>query len=307
MVYEKMRIYITGIAGMLGYGIYRTLNSKADIFGNDVADVEIWGLPFSKISLFDMKKVEEDILKWNTDVLVHTAAMVDVDGCERNPEMAEKMNAGITAQLSELCHKHQIKMVYISTDAVFDGDSEELYMEGDMVNPVNVYGRTKLKGEMSVLKYPINLVLRTNIFGINIQEKKSFGEWIYTSLSEGQTLKMFTDIDFSPILTDELAELIFESCTKGLHGLYHACGTGCINKYDFGIKLKKIFNISSGKIIRTTSDTAAFVAKRAKHMGLSNRKLREELQIKISTPEQSIQKFYQLVKERGKYGNKNWE
>lgn len=292
---------------MLGYGIYRTLKGKADIFGNDVIDMVIPEMPFSKISLYDMQEMEKDILHWKTDVLIHTAAAINVDGCEQQPEMAEKLNADVTAQLSELCHKHQIKMVYISTDAVFDGDNEELYQEEDRVNPINVYGRTKRKGELSVLKYPMNLVLRTNIFGINIQPKKSFGEWIYTSLAEGQTLKMFTDIDFSPILTEELAKLIYESCSKGLKGLYHACGTGCISKYDFGVKLKEIFNIGSGKIIRTTSDTAAFVAKRAKHMGMSNQKLSEELQVKISTPEESIKKFYHLVKERGMYGDKDWK
>lgn len=292
---------------MLGYGIYRTLREKADIFGNDVIDMVIPELPISKISLFDMQEMEKDILKRKTDVLVHTAAAVNVDGCEQQPEMAEKLNADVTAQLSELCHEHRIKLVYISTDAVFDGDSKDLYLEGDRTNPINVYGRTKLEGELSVLKYPENLVLRTNIYGINIQEKKSFGEWIYTSLAKGQTLKMFTDIDFSPILTDELAELIYESCRKGLHGLYHACGTGCISKYEFGVKLKEIFNIDSGKIIRTTSDTAAFVARRAKHMGMSNQKLSEELQVKISTPEESIERFYHLVKERGMYGDKDWK
>lgn len=86
--------------------------------------------------------------------------------------------------------------------------------------------------------------------------------------------------------------------SKKLCGLYHACGTGCITKYDFAIKLKEIFQIRSGVIQETTSDTARFKAKRSKHMGMSNKKLADALNKKISTPEKSIEKFYHLCGKR---------
>ena len=165
-----------------------------------------------------------------------------------------------------------------------------------MENPLNVYGKTKLAGEACVLKYPQNLVFRTNIYGINIQKKQSFGEWIYYSLVEGKTLNLFTDIDFSPILVNELAELIYRACEKELCGLYHACGTGCITKYDFGIKLKDFFKIETGRIHKATSDSAHFKAQRSKHMGMSNNKLCNALNVEISTPQESIEKFYCLIK-----------
>lgn len=293
-----MKIYVTGIAGMLGYGIYTTLRGRAEIMGMDVLDIKIPGLSYPVMSLFDMEAVEKDITQKKPDILVHTAAMVNVDGCEENPEEAERLNAVVTKQLSNLCERYGIKMVYISTDAVFDGESSRLYTEEDITNPLNVYGRTKLEGEDAVLRYKDSLVLRTNIYGINIQKKQSFGEWIYFSLREGNVLHMFSDIDFSPILVDELAELIYESCQKHLSGLYHACGTGCITKYDFAVKLKDIFHIGSGTIHKTTSDTAQFKAKRSRHMGMSNKKLSDALQRSISTPEESIEKFYDLSRKR---------
>lgn len=291
---RKMRIYITGIAGMLGYGIVQELKEKTVIFGNDIVDIVIPGLSYTTVSLFDMPAVEQDILEKRIDILVHTAAMVSVDGCEENPEAAEKINTCVTAELSELCKKHRIKMVYISTDAVFDGEDSRLYTEEDKVNPLNVYGRTKLNGEAAVLKYPENLVFRTNIYGINIQKKLGFGEWVSHSLIEGKTLHMFTDIDFSPILVNELAELIYQACRKDLSGLYHACGTGCITKYDFGVKLKEVFHIKSGEICRSASEEAGLKAKRSKHRGMSNRKLADALHMEISTPEESIKKFCYL-------------
>lgn len=295
---EKSKIYITGLAGMLGYGIYSELKDKAQIVGVDIIDIKNLNLPYQMISLYDIDKIEENIVKLKPDVLIHTAALINVEECERNPEEAERLNTVVTKQLADICNNHKIKMVYISTDAVFDGRDSKLYTETDIENPINVYGQTKLAGEISVLKYPQNLVFRTNIYGINIQEKQSFGEWIYYSLIEGKTLNLFTDINFSPILANELAELIYISCQKNLCGLYHACGTGCITKYDFGIKLKEFFQIDSGVIHEATSDIAHFKAKRSKHMGMSNAKLCNALQMEISTPQESIKKFYHLIKRR---------
>lgn len=295
-----MKIYITGIAGMLGYGIFTTLKDKAEITGIDILDVEIQGLSYRTLSLFDMELIEKDIVEEKPDVLIHTAAFINVDGCEEKPDDAKLLNTDVTEQLADMCNRHGIKMVYISTDAVFDGENAKLYTEEDLVNPVNVYGRTKLDGETAVLKYPQNLVFRTNIYGINIQKKRSFGEWIYYSLKEGKALNMFTDIDFSPILVNELAELIYEACQKDLCGLYHACGTGSITKYDFGVRLKEIFQIESGTINQTTSDIIMFKAKRSKHMGMSNSKLCNALQTRISTPEESIKRFYCLMEMEGR-------
>lgn len=280
---------------MLGYGIYNTLKSKAIIYGIDILNIEIPGLIYPKISLYNMDSVEKNILQIKPDVLIHTAALINVEECESNPEKAIRLNTYVTSQLAEICAKYKIKMVYISTDAVFDGKKNELYSEGDSVNPPNIYGQTKLNGEYAVLKYAKNLVLRTNIYGINIQKKQSFGEWIYYSLKENKTLSLFTDIDFSPILVTELADLIFKACQKNICGLYHACGTGCITKYEFGLMLKDFFQIDTGNIIKATSDTANFKAKRSKHMGLSNQKLCDALDVKISTPKESIEKFYHLL------------
>lgn len=281
---------------MLGYGIYRTLKDRAIITGLDCIDIDIPELVYQKIELSEMNAVEKALVTFRPDVLVHTAALVNVDRCEENPREAEWLNVEVTRSLARLCNQYGIKMVYISSDAVFAGTDTKLYTEKDKTEPINVYGRTKLEGEFNVLRYQNNLVLRTNIYGINIQKKQSLGEWVYHSLNEGKTLDMFKDIDFSPILTCELAELIYHACKKQLHGIYHACGTGCISKYDFGIKLKEICHIRSGQIRPSKSTDADFKARRAQHMGMCNRKLTDAIGIKISTPEESIETFNHLMK-----------
>lgn len=295
-----MKIYITGIAGMLGYGIASSLKHRAEITGMDIVNVNIPEIRYCQASLLDYNSVEMHLKQEKPDVLIHTAALVNVDECEENPERAELFNSNVTAMLSDICEVQKIKMVYISTDAVFDGEEERLYTEDDKTNPINIYGKTKLKGEYFVLQHSDNLVLRTNIYGLNIQDKKSFGEWIYDSLKKDLTIKMFTDIYFSPILVNELAELIYLACEKNIAGLYHACGSGCISKYEFGMELKKIFNINSGEILKSASNCMHFKAPRSKHMGMDNKRLKNTLGVSISTPIESIYKFYHMIEMREK-------
>lgn len=295
-----MDVYITGIAGQLGYGLYQRLKEENKISGLDMIEVSLESAEIKTISLLDWEKVEEHIRQVQPQVLIHTAAFVNVDGCEEQPEMAEQLNHLVTNNLANLCHEMGIKMIYISTDAVFDGTRVELYTEEDEVNPVSVYAKTKLQGEYAVLKYPEHLVLRTNIYGINLQNKKSFGEWIYYSLKEHQTLTMFTDIDFSPIFIPEFAEIVQQCIQKKLSGLYHCCGTGAVTKYDFGVKMKEVFGIKTGKIEPINSEKFPFKAKRTKHMGMSNEKIRQALGIQISTPYESIERFKQAIEKEGK-------
>ena len=292
-----MRLYITGIAGLLGNNIVKRLVNRCEITGVDILDLDIPNITYEKFSLYEKERLRLHIAQVKPDAVIHTAAAVNVDECEENPHWAYKLNKETTGDIAEICNELGIKLVYISSDAVFDGESEELYQETDLVNPLNVYAKTKLDGERLVLNYSRNLVFRTNIYGQNIQNKKSFGEWILSSLEEGKVLNMFEDIDFSPILVSDLAEIIYKALEKDLCGLYHVCATGCITKYDFGIKLKELFELKTGNINRVQSEMMHFKAKRSKHMGMSNAKISRELEIKIRTPEESIREFRRLYDE----------
>lgn len=286
-----MKIYITGIAGLLGNNIVKQLHDKCDIVGVDLFDIEIPNMLYQKFSLYETDRLRKHLEDEKPDVLIHTAAAINVDECEENPDWAYKLNEETTGVIADLCNLLGIKMVYISSDAVFDGSEERLYQEKDNVNPLNVYAKSKLRGETKVLKYKRNLVCRTNIYGLNIQPKKSFGEWVVTSLMENRTLNMFDDIDFSPILVTDLADIIYLALCNNLEGLYHICSTGCVNKYDFGMMFKNIFGIETGTIVRSQSNIMHFKAKRSKHMGMSNERIRNELGISIRTPMESVIEF----------------
>ena len=249
------KIYITGICGMLGANLAYLLKDKYIVVGCDVYKGEMEGVTVEYINLLDSEALEQSVLRYTPDIVIHTAAMVNVDACEEEQELAHSMNYGVTDKLCQICKHNNIKLIYISTDAVFDGEKSGLYRETDEVNPLNIYAKTKLMGEKVVLNEINNTVLRTNIYGFNYQDKNSFGEWVYKSLLDDKELNMFEDILFSPILVNDLAEIIHLVIEADLEGLYHACATGSISKYDFGIALKKCFNINMGKINKTTSDT----------------------------------------------------
>jgi dTDP-4-dehydrorhamnose reductase len=293
-----MVVYITGIAGLLGNNIVKELKDKYDVTGADRNDLDVYGIDYDVLDLLDEKCLAESIEKRKPDVIIHTAAMVNVDACEENPELAHRMNVELTGFLGKMARERNIQIIYISTDAVFNGTGAGLYNEEDTPDPVNVYGCTKLAGEKEILEYDKGLVLRTNIYGINLQDKQSFGEWIADSLYEDKTLHMFTDILFSPILVNELAKIIDRCIEKNLNGLFHVCGTGAMTKYDFGIALKDTFGIETGKIIASDSSIMKFKARRSKNMGMSNKKICDSLNITIRTPEESIKEFYHLYKER---------
>lgn len=297
------RIYITGSCGLLGSGIVKELSSKYELFGADLIEMQQDGCETECFDLTDYELLKKSITAIQPNVLIHTAAAVNVDRCEEDKEYAYKLNVELTEKLVDICHEENIKLIYISTDAVYDGTKEGLYTEQDKVNPINYYGKTKLEGECFVETFPDSLILRTNIYGRNIQNKKSFGEWIVDSLREDKELNMFTDILFSPILVNELALVIDKCIEKDLKGMYLACGTGSITKYHFGIIVKQTFDIPFGKINKALSDDMEFKAKRSKNMGMLNHKLCEELDISISTPEESIVKFKNLYLEDGNYGN----
>lgn len=291
-----MKLYVTGIAGLLGNNIVNQLIDRCDITGVDLIDLEISGIYYECFSLFETERLRRHIMEVKPDAVIHTAAAVNVDACESNPSWAYELNDKMTMQLAEICQGLNIPMVFISSDAVFDGTNPKLYEETDVAAPLNVYGKTKLAGEKHVLKYKQNLVFRTNIYGLNIQDKESFGEWVVSSLKANKELNMFEDIKFSPILVNDLAEIIYIALNHKLAGVYHVCATGSVSKYTFGLMLQEAFQLG-GKINKTDSSTMQFKAKRSKNMGMSNRKICDTLNIHIRTPEESVLEFKRLYYE----------
>ena len=290
-------IFITGIAGMLGSNLSFLLRDKYHVAGVDLHEIDMEKVYGNVFSALDMELIKEQLIKHRTDVLIHCAALVNVDECEVNPEYALLVNYTTTKNLAWICRELGIKMIFISTDAVFDGTSDSLYLETDPPGPISVYGKTKRKAEEAVLmSAPYNLVVRTNIYGFNYREKSSFGEWILNSLISNIELNMFYDIYFSPILVNELSEILDLCIEQGLGGLYHICSTGSISKYDIAVAIMEEFGID-GSINKVSMEHYKFKAPRTRNMGMSNEKIKKELGVNIRSPKESVTEFKKLYEE----------
>ena len=186
--------------------------------------------------------------KW----VVHFAALTNVDWCERNPEETWQVNVEASSNLAQACQRFNAGLVYLSTDSVFDGKTGH-YAEEDPPAPVNVYGRSKLAGEQAVQdKLQRCLIIRTNIYGWSVNAKSSLAEWILARLQSSQSVLGFSDVFFTPILTNDLSEILLDMMEQDLTGLYHVAGSESFSKYEFALHLVDVFGMGK-KLVKPSS------------------------------------------------------
>lgn len=275
---------------MLGDALYNTLSKNHNVDGCDLVELD-HSIDIIDVTNFDRLKML--LLQKEIDVLIHTVAMINVDGCEENPDMAFKLNSEVTRELANFCKNKKIKMVYISTDAVFSGNKSGVYDEDDIVDPINVYGASKLRGEEYIAEYLDDyLILRTNIYGWNKQDKISFAEWVYNSLLASEEIKMFNDVYYTPIYIGNFAEALNEMLDKDLSGLFNIVGAQHCSKYDFGVSLCKVFGFDSNLIKKISVDSFSFKAQRSKNMRLDNRKLKQKIETKLLSVDEGLELFF---------------
>jgi dTDP-4-dehydrorhamnose reductase len=213
------------------------------------------------------------VRKIEPDCIVHAAAMTNVDECERNPATALRVNRDSVDELADYCSATGASLIYISTDAVFDGQKASPYSEADPPNPINAYGRAKLGGEHLALRAANALVIRTNIFGWRRNDSASLAEWILDGLRTKSALTMFTDVLFSPIAVELLAPVIKHCAERRAFGTYNGGGSETISKYDFSIRLANAFGLPTTNVRPISVDEKHLVARRPKNMAMDCSKL----------------------------------
>ena len=288
-----MRILVTGTSGLLGLNLSLGMIGTHTIVGADRNKLS--GTPFElvKADLLEPGVCSRLIDEVQPDGIVHTAANANVDACESDPEGARLLNAEFPGQLAELCAKRSIRMIHISTDAVFDGTKDGFYIENDAPNPLGVYASTKLDGERAVLSVNADAaVARVNFFGWSLSGTRSLSEFFYNNLSAGKQANGFTDVWFCTMFVGDLADTLVRMLEKGLSGLYHTVGSEALTKYDFGVKIARQFGFDEGLMQPISVDESGLKAKRSRNLRLSVHKLSTALGNEIPGVSTGIQKFY---------------
>lgn len=286
------RMLITGVSGLLGNNLAHYFKNKYKILGLYCSHpVSIAGIKTEKLDLLDYNSIKKVIQEFNPSIIIHCASLANVDQCESFPEITNKINVLATKNIVEIIADKDIKLVYISSDSVYDGVIGN-YPETDNINPLNCYGRSKYEGELEVLKEENCIIFRTNFFGWNIQDKKSIGEWILEELKAGRQIKGFKDAYFSSIYTFELARLIDIAIQNQLSGVYNCGSADSCSKYEFALKIADRFGFERTLIVPISIDDFPFKAKRGKNLSLNISKLQKSLDYKLPTIDQSINEFY---------------
>ena len=277
------KILIIGGSGFVGSHIIKHLPTDWKKFctynSNPISSSNLQSF---KIDLLDNpKEIVTLIQNIKPDYIVHTVAFPSVDYCEEKPMIADKLHVNTTKIIANTSAELNSKLLFLSTDAVFEGQINKKYLETDIPSPVNHYGLTKLKAEKIVLESSSNnVVLRTAvIYGKN--SKSRFTNWIVSYLKENKQVDPFIDQYNSPTLVDDLSMAIIQILKDGVSGLYHATGPTCVNRYDFALMLAKEFGLNSNLIKPVTSLEKKQLAPRPNSTCLDSSKLEQTLNFKF--------------------------
>jgi len=263
---------------------------------NNKTDFSLQNFPVSKI---DLIKNQSDILElikdYRPDFVVHAVAYPSVDFCESNKQMADVLHIKITDDIAKTCSNIGSRIIYFSTDAIFDGKLSRKYTENDLPNPINHYGKTKLNAEKILLENDTNIVLRTTVI-YGWHAKSRFTNWVLNSLKNSQKIHAFTDQFNTPTLVDDMAKAILQIFTKDKFGLFNAVGATCLSRYQFALKLADRFNLDKNLIIPTSSVGKKQIAPRPPNGCLDNSKIVNDIGFKFSDIDTGIDFIYNQSK-----------
>ncbi|MCI9328683.1 dTDP-4-dehydrorhamnose reductase [Schaedlerella sp.] len=257
-----MRILVTGVKGQLGHDVVNELAKRGHTpIGVDVEEMDIT----------DASAVEKEMKKEPLDAVIHCAAYTAVDAAEDNREICMRVNAEGTRNIARVCRELDLKMVYISTDYVFDGEGERPWEPDDPRDPLNVYGESKYQGELAVEEYleKYFTVRIAWVFGVN---GKNFIKTMLRLAESQKEINVVNDQIGSPTYTYDLAVLLVDMVETEKYGRYHATNEGLCTWYEFA---KEIFRQAEVdiRVNPVSSDEFPAKAKRPHNSRMDKRKL----------------------------------
>lgn len=296
-----MRLLVTGVSGLLGLNLAVQAADRFHVTGvmRGERAQPIPGAPFDALlaDLSDPQALERVVDQAAPDVIIHCAALTEVDYCEAHPEEARRINSELPGRIACLAAQTGAKLLHISTDSVFDG-LRGGYCEEDEPNPVNVYARTKLEGEYAVAEAdPDAIIARVNFYGWSWQGRRSLSEFFFYNLSQGKPVFGFADIVFSPLLVNDMIDILLRMVEKKLSGLYHVVSPESQSKFAFGRMLAREFGFDETLVSPVVSCEAGLKAVRSPLLNLHTDKLARALCEALPGQEGSMRRFGELQRQ----------
>jgi dTDP-4-dehydrorhamnose reductase len=287
------RILITGVSGLLGINLSMEAMQDHEIIGVDRGKLKSAPFPVVKANFYDRHVFIPALDNFRPDWVINCAALTNLEECERYPGQAKILNTNLARDLAVDCAERHIKLIHLSTDAVFAGTQEDAYVEEDEPNPQSIYARTKLDGERAVQEaYPQAIIARVNFFGWSLSGRRSLAEFFFNNLSEGRNVNGFTDVIFCPMWVTDLSRTLIAMLEKNLSGLYHVVGSQAISKYQFGLEVARRFGLQENLILPLSVEDSDLTARRSHNLWLSVHKLSTDLGCEIPSFSTGLDGFY---------------
>jgi len=267
------KVLIVGAAGLLGQYLMsagKAAGSSTTGTFNETVPADTSDLIHMDIT--DRESVAQGLRSTSPEIVVLSAAMTNVDQCEREPSKAYAVNMEGTLNLATECRSIGTKLVYISTDYVFNGLKKGRYHEFESPDPLSVYARSKLEGERITMDAGLNnLVCRVSVvYGWNrIGPKGNFVTWIIDSLKNGKGIRLYNDQFVSPTYAPSAAKNILELAFSDASGIYHTSGPDCLSRYDIGLKVAEVFGLDKNLIAPVSTAEMPLMAARPPRSCLS--------------------------------------
>jgi dTDP-4-dehydrorhamnose reductase len=285
------RIVVTGVSGFLGRYVAEALKDRHTVLGTYHSHMTtLDGCELSHLDVADAESVRETLQTFRPDVVIHTAALGDVDACERHPDEAYRVNVRGTEAIAQAAVQVSAKLIYISTDQVYDGvkgDADET----EVPHPLMVYGQTKLEGEgrTATICHDAVILRLALMYGWGTTARRNFVDWLAEQLRTGQEVPLFIDQYRTPLYVAQAAEAIARLIDRPeIRGLFNLGGGERINRYTFGLKFCQVFNFPTAHLKPIEMPTRAQMAARPRDCSMSSAKISALLQMRPLTVEDGL-------------------
>ncbi|MFM9056465.1 MAG: SDR family oxidoreductase [Bacteroidota bacterium] len=280
-----MNILITGANGLLGQKLVHRLCNETDVvlFATGRGPCRIrsaTGFTYYDADLTDKSALELLFETSQPDCVIHTAAMTDVDACERDPKACQLNNVECVRLLTELCRSRKAHLIHLSTDFVFDGLSGP-YREEDPIGPLSEYARSKATAEEIVREAgtPWTIIRTMIIYGVtDDQQRSNVVLWTKRSLEEGKDIRVISDQYRGPTLAEDLADACAIAALNKVTGLFHVSGREVVSSVEIAQRTARFFNLDERQISPVTTEELAQAARRPLRTGFIISKAERELQ-----------------------------
>jgi dTDP-4-dehydrorhamnose reductase len=301
------KLLVIGASGLLGFKVASLAVDQYETYATyNVRPIQLESCSLFKLDKSNRSETTDLLRRIKPNVVVDTAALHNVDYCETHRDEAWKINVEGTRNVADACKSVGAKMIFVSTDYVFDG-TRGTYKEEDTPNPLSVYAKSKLEAEQIVRLAGISYGIGrpSVIYGWNSNEaaglqsssgkSMNFVIWATNKLKKGESISAVTDQYSSPTLADNLAEALLALAKHGKQTLYHTAGKSCVNRYEFCMRIAEIFGFSTKLIKPVTSDAFKQIAPRPMKCCLNVGRAEKELGIRLLTIEEGLSKMKEQI------------